>query len=187
MRTRNSTASGSTSSSTVPSTRASATSGAIRRRNTAYDSSSAGHLGLAAGGDVGLEPQRLGVGQRGVGAGGHGGDEVGHPVDLGPQAGGASRVRDDGLAQQVVLGPEPPVHAPGRQARLADDVHDLGAVVALPGEHGGRGPQQPLAQLVALGGPWGTVTSVTAPRINVLPLMLEGLVVKATGGLATAP
>jgi hypothetical protein len=117
-------------------------------------------LGLAASGHVGLEPQRLGVGQRGVRVRGHRSDEVGHAVDLGPHAGRPRRVRDDRLAQQVVLGTEAAVHRPGRQPRLADDVHDLGAVVALPGEHGGRSPQQAVAQLVGARGSGGVEGSV---------------------------
>jgi hypothetical protein len=84
--------------------------------------------------------------------GGDRGDEVGDALDpVGADAGGGARAGDDGLAQQVVLRPEPPVHGARRQARLAHDVHDLGAVVALAGEHRGGRLQQPLAQHVGVG------------------------------------
>ena len=127
---------------------------AARRKTRVRLVDGRGHLGLAAGGHVGLEAHRLGVGERVGGVGGDGRDQVGHPGEVvAADAGGAAGVRHDRLAQQVVLRPEPAVDRAGRQARLADDVHDLGAVVALAGEDGGRGPQQALAQLVAAGAP----------------------------------
>jgi hypothetical protein len=112
-----------------------------------------GHLGLAPGGDVGLEAQGLGVAQRAAGAGGPGGDEVGHAVEpVGAEPGRAVGAGDDRLAQQVVLGAEAAVDGAGRQPGLPHDVHDLGAVVALSGEHRGGGAQQALPQLVVIRG-----------------------------------
>jgi hypothetical protein len=46
----------------------------------------------------------------------------------------ADRAAHHRLAQQLILGLEPPVHRAGRQPRLAHDTHDLGARVALRGK-----------------------------------------------------
>ena len=54
----------------------------------------------------------------------------------------AIALREHGFAQQVVLRGEPAVDSARRQARLTDDVLDLGARVALGREHPSGGVEQ---------------------------------------------